>query len=51
VTAARLDILGIGTLAVDDLLYVASYPPADSKTQVLRTARQLGGLIARDLKP
>jgi sugar/nucleoside kinase (ribokinase family) len=49
VSAARLDILGIGTLAVDDLLYVASYPPADSKRQVLRTARQFGGLIGTGL--
>lgn len=44
-SGARLDILGIGTLAVDDFLYVASYPPRDTKAQVLRTARQFGGLI------
>lgn len=48
-SAARLDVLGIGTLAVDDLLHVASYPPADSKTPVLRTARQFGGLIGTGL--
>ena len=30
-----VDILGMGCVAVDDLVYVADYPPADSKTQVL----------------
>ncbi len=48
-SAARLDILGMGILAVDDLLHVASYPPADGKAQVLRTARQFGGLIGTGL--
>lgn len=44
-----LDILGIGTLAVDDLLYVAGYPAADQKAQVLREGRSFGGLIGTAL--
>jgi ribokinase len=46
---ARLDVLGIGCVAVDDLLYVAAYPPADGKTRVQRRERQCGGLTATAL--
>jgi sugar/nucleoside kinase (ribokinase family) len=46
---ASLDILGIGTLAVDDVLYVAHYPPADAKAQVLRRVRRFGGQIGTAL--
>ena len=44
-----LDVLGIGSIAVDDLLYVTAYPPADAKTQVLRSERHCGGLTATAL--
>lgn len=44
-----LDILGLGCVAVDDLLYVARYPEADDKQQVLRRDRQCGGLTATAL--
>ena len=44
-----IDILGLGCVAVDDLLYVASYPPADSKTPVQRRERHCGGLTATAL--
>ncbi len=47
--SASLDILGIGTLAVDDLLYVAHYPPPDDKAQVLRRTRRFGGQIGTAL--
>ena len=40
---AALDVLGLGCVAVDDLLYVAAYPPPDAKVQVLRRERQGGG--------
>ena len=43
------EILGIGTVAVDDLLHVDRYPPPDQKQQVNRTVRQLGGLIGSAL--
>ncbi len=43
------DILGIGTVAVDDLLYVDRYPPPDQKQKVNRTERQFGGLIGSAL--
>jgi sulfofructose kinase len=45
----RYDILGLGCVAIDDLLYVASYPPADSKVQVQRRERQCGGLTGTAL--
>lgn len=43
------DVLGLGCAAVDDLLYVASFPVPDSKTRVLRAERQCGGLTATAL--
>ena len=45
---ARLDVLGIGVTAVDDLVYVDGYPPPDSKKPILRRDRQGGGLAAHD---
>lgn len=36
-------------MAVDDLLYVTSYPPADKKQEVLRRERHCGGLTATAL--
>ncbi len=44
-----IDILGFGAVAVDDLLYVKSYPAADTKKQVLRHERHCGGLTATAL--
>jgi sulfofructose kinase len=43
------DIIGFGTLAVDDFLYVIEYPPADGKAQVQRERRGFGGLVATAL--
>jgi len=37
------DILGLGCVAIDDLVYVDAYPPADTKVQVRRRERQCGG--------
>ena len=42
---SSIDILGVGCVAVDDLLYVADYPAADGKTQVLGRERHCGGLV------
>ena len=47
--SARLDVLGLGVVAVDDLLYVERYPPADAKEEVMRRERQCGGLTASAL--
>ncbi len=44
-----IEILGVGCVAVDDLVYVADYPAADSKTQVLGRERHCGGLTATAL--
>jgi sugar/nucleoside kinase (ribokinase family) len=46
---AACDILGLGCVAVDDLLYVAAYPPADAKVAVRRRERGCGGLAATAL--
>src|SRR5437879_995063 len=43
------DILGLGCVAIDDLVYVDAYPPADTKVQVRRRERQCGGLTATAL--
>lgn len=45
----RFDVLGLGAVAVDDLLYVEEYPPPDSKVRVLRRVRQCGGLTGTAL--
>jgi sugar/nucleoside kinase (ribokinase family) len=45
----KIDILGLGYTAVDDLLYVDGYPTADAKTEVRRRERQCGGLAATAL--
>jgi len=43
------DILGFGAVAVDDLLYVDQYPPAESKVRVRHRLRQCGGLTGTAL--
>ncbi len=40
----RWDILGFGVIAVDDLLYVDTYPGPDSKERVVEERREGGGL-------
>jgi sugar/nucleoside kinase (ribokinase family) len=45
----RFDVLGLGAVAIDELLYVATYPPADAKARVLGRARQCGGLTGTAL--
>ena len=42
----RIDILGLGCTAVDELLYVDAYPPEDGKDPVRRRERHCGGLTA-----
>jgi sulfofructose kinase len=45
----KWDVLGLGAVAVDDLLYVERYPTLDSKAPVLESRRQAGGLAATAL--
>lgn len=45
----QFDVLGLGCAAVDDILYVDRYPPADAKMHVLRRERHCGGLTATAL--
>ena len=44
-----IDILGLGYVAVDELLYVDAYPAADTKVPVCHHERQCGGLTATAL--
>ncbi len=46
---ASIDVLGLGAVAVDDLVYVASYPAPNSKVHILDRERQCGGLTATAL--
>jgi sugar/nucleoside kinase (ribokinase family) len=46
---SAFDILGLGCAAVDDILYVPSYPPADAKVEVRARERHCGGLCATAL--
>jgi ribokinase len=48
-TAPIYDVLGFGAIAVDELLYVDHYPPADAKVNILTADRQGGGLTATAL--
>ncbi len=48
-TKQAYDVLGLGCAAVDDLLYVPSFPAPDSKVQVERSARHCGGLTGNAL--
>jgi len=43
------DVLGLGCAAVDELLYVSSFPSPDTKTRILRRERECGGLGATAL--
>jgi sulfofructose kinase len=45
----RFDVIGLGCAAVDDILYVEAYPPADAKIHVQRRERHCGGLTATAL--
>jgi sugar/nucleoside kinase (ribokinase family) len=45
----QFDILGLGCVAVDELLYVPSFPLPDTKTRITRSERQCGGLAATAL--
>lgn len=49
VSGPKLDILGLGTIAVDDTLYVERYPPPDQKARIRREGRSPGGQIATAL--
>ncbi len=46
---ATIDILGLGAVAVDDLLYVPRFPAPDTKIAVQHRERQCGGLTATAL--
>jgi sulfofructose kinase len=48
-TSKSWDILGIGCVAVDDLLYVPHFPAADTKVRVIKRERQCGGLTGTAL--
>ena len=45
----RFDVLGIGVVSIDDLLYVSKFPSPDEKVPVRRSERQCGGLTGTAL--
>ncbi|MHB8637401.1 MAG: PfkB family carbohydrate kinase [Fimbriimonadaceae bacterium] len=45
----RFDVLGIGVVSIDDLLYVDKFPAADEKAPVRRHERHCGGLTGTAL--
>jgi sulfofructose kinase len=45
----RFDILGLGCAAVDEVLYVPSFPRTDEKVRVARALRRCGGLTGAAL--
>jgi len=45
----RIDVLGLGAVAVDDLLFLEEFPEPDSKHQILGTERHAGGLAGTSL--
>jgi sulfofructose kinase len=47
--AESFDVLGLGVAAVDDVIYVPSYPAAETKVRVTRSVRRCGGLTAAAL--
>lgn len=47
--SAKVDVLGCGCVAVDDLLMVDAYPPVDARVPVRRWERHCGGLTATAL--
>jgi sulfofructose kinase len=46
---AGIDVLGIGAVAVDDMLYLDHFPAPDSKGPILREERRAGGLAGTAL--
>src|SRR5436189_205656 len=48
-TRPAIDILGLGAVTIDDLIYVDEYPAADAKIPVQRTERHCGGLTGTAL--
>ena len=48
-TSPQWDVLGIGNAAVDELIYLDSFPVADTKMPVRAMQRQGGGLVATAL--
>lgn len=43
------ELLGVGCITVDELLYVDRYPPPDEKQRISRSKRKCGGLTAAAL--
>jgi sugar/nucleoside kinase (ribokinase family) len=48
-TDARWDVMAIGAVAVDDLVYVERYPAPDTKSPILDELREGGGLAGTAL--
>jgi sugar/nucleoside kinase (ribokinase family) len=47
--AKRIDIIGLGAVAVDDLIFLEEFPRPDTKVRVVRRERHAGGLTGTAL--
>ena len=47
---SKVDILGLGSVLVDELVLLPGYPQADDKVEILNTQKQLGGPVPIALK-
>ena len=45
----RYDVLGVGSAAIDDIIYIRGIPPTDGKVAIVARSREFGGLIATAL--
>jgi sulfofructose kinase len=45
----EIDVLGLGAVALDEIVFVQSFPGSDAKTPVTRRERRCGGLAATAL--
>lgn len=43
------DVLGLGCVAIDDICHVSGFPAPDTKTPILHSHRQFGGLVGTAL--
>lgn len=47
--ASSIDVLGLGAVAVDDLVFLDGFPKPDAKVKIVRSERQGGGLTGTAL--
>ena len=46
----KIDVIGLGSVLTDDLVLLPTFPEADSKVEIIKTQKQLGGPVPIALK-